>query len=152
MPVYPPSGGAIGLSPSSSFASDSLDSTTPKPSAPIGSLQTGHLQTRSDTGSDGTPSSRGSGKGSVKFLLALNAPSTVPWGLIRAKVSRSHQTIGAGVMRLHFPILYFWSRSLAEYNSDQHQYSFGCIFSAVSMVFIYRVVISEHSLALHLEK
>lgn len=95
MPVYPTSGGgvAIGLSPSSSFASDSLDATTPKPTitAPP-HQQRGRQQTRSDTGSDGTPSSKGSGGaayGDVKFLLALNAPSSVPWGLIRAKVSNT---------------------------------------------------------------
>lgn len=100
MPVYPPSGGVIGLSPSSSFASDSLDFTTPKPIAPVGSFGE-RQQIRGDTGSDRTPSSRGSGVGSggVKFLLALNAPSTVPWGLIRAKVrhtTRRFTRVNAG--------------------------------------------------------
>lgn len=76
------------LSPSSSFQSDSLDSTTPKRSGPAGSL-VGRKQSQKDSeaGSDGALSSRGSGSGGVKFLLALNASSSVPWGLIRAKVS-----------------------------------------------------------------
>lgn len=121
MPVYPPQGGAIRFSPSSSstFASGSLNSTTPTPGpstslSAINTTPTQHLKqkqkaatsvatqsTGNENASDGTPSPTGSGNGNVngapngahigtvKFLLALNAPDHVPWGFIRAKVRES---------------------------------------------------------------
>lgn len=100
----------MGLSPSSSFQSDSLDlldAITPKPGAaspvpaPIidglgvgwkSPSQSQAYKTGSETSSEGSRggsggSPGGGSGGGVKFLLALNAPSSVPWGLIRAKVS-----------------------------------------------------------------
>jgi hypothetical protein len=120
MPVYPPHGGAMGLSPSSSFQSDSLYSSTPKPSIPAGS-QTGWKQSQKDseTSSDGTPSSRGSGSGGgVKFLLALNAPSSVPWGLIRAKVSVLLPTKSSGTCERSLMLIFILHRAVTSGHSS----------------------------------
>ncbi|KAF8323796.1 hypothetical protein DL93DRAFT_2161917 [Clavulina sp. PMI_390] len=98
MPIYPLGESASPESVSSSLMSEMLDSATPKFSQPPGTFPRGRQPNRRSSGSDGTESSNDSrASRSIQFLLALNAPSSVPWGLMRAKGRHLRSFLGSSL-------------------------------------------------------